>query len=410
MSDGAETIEAAFVGVVAPDTAAFRNAAFSVAGHKCQTNILKATARQGWRWSCILAYRPIPAFPGGRTVFVRACRGPLVGDLIADMPGFINLNPVKQIIWTLSVFARLAKWALAKRGTAKIICVYNLSRPPGIAAYLAARLSGSRILGLLYDVPAVGGPDPKNVAEWAIAGMTRWLIPRLDGRVVVTDAVARDLAPGGHYIVVDGGVEDLASHQVSETRADAETLTLGYAGSLWPINGIDVILKAMEMLPGLRLRLIFAGAGMLEAEVRAAAARDDRIEYRGSLGPGELRAMYASCDVMLNIRRTSILPTPYHFPSKLMEYFEAGRPLLSTAIGHLERDYGPFSFILDRDDAEAVAAGFRKVTRTDRSVLAEMGRRAREFVVTERTWRGQGERIDGYVRTRLLCGSLQQER
>jgi len=399
-------LKAAFVGIVAPDRPEYWNPVFSRAGNSAQLNILKGLAAAGVDLSLVLSFLPTPSFPraGGR-LFVRGRRVALFDGCVARFLPFLNVRPLKQLSWGLAALACLIRWSIRERATRRVVLCYNLSYPPGVFIYLAARLTGAAVVPILFDVGWPIGSDLDSFSQRIIYSMTKWLIPRVEGRVVITESIARDLAPGKHFLHVDGGIDPrevyLPPPRVTSERRE---LVLGYAGSLWPINGIDIMLEAMRGIedPGVRLRI--AGGGMLAERVSREAAADSRIEYAGPLDPEQIRTFIADCDVLLNIRRFSTLQTPYNFPSKLFEYFAAGKPVISTPIAHLEREYGDYCFLLRQDSAPALIDVVRAVRKMDRYEVEAKGRSALTHVRMEKTWAQQGARMAAYLNGEVAGG------
>ena len=85
-------------------------------------------------------------------------------------------------------------------------------------------------------------------------------------------------------------------------RSDAEICTILMFGTLRRNKGVDVLLKAMDLIDSQSIRLVIAGRGFsdIEAQVTAAAHRDPRIraEIRYLTGP-EKDALYRQADLVV---------------------------------------------------------------------------------------------------------------
>ena len=81
----------------------------------------------------------------------------------------------------------------------------------------------------------------------------------------------------------------------------------------------------------------------------------------------------------------------------MLEYLVVGKPVLSTAVAHIEKDYGNFCYVVKEETAAALAEKIVSVKRIPASERYEMGRRAREFMLKNRTWNAQGKRIFAYL-------------
>jgi glycosyltransferase involved in cell wall biosynthesis len=106
----------------------------------------------------------------------------------------------------------------------------------------------------------------------------------------------------------------------------------GYAvfvGRLSPEKGLDTLLGAWERLPG-DVRLKVVGEGSLAERVRAACARDGRIEWLGRRSPEEVLEVVgeAACLVMPSLWYET-------FGRTVIEAFARGTPVVASRIGAL---------------------------------------------------------------------------
>jgi glycosyltransferase involved in cell wall biosynthesis len=396
----------AFVGVVVPDRSEFITEVFSRAGNMTQLNVLRSLAGAGVRVSLVLSFLPTGSYPRAKRLWIPKQQVFLFEGCRATLLPFINIQPIKQLYCGFGVFWRLLLWGIRNRSKPKVVCLYNLSRPPAIFHYAAARLVGAKIAALLYDITIPGVEDPNDVYHRLIFRMTKWIVPRLDGRIVINEAVVRDFAPGKHFLLVDGGVSLETMRRCEQFRKCAERpeFTLAFAGRLWEGNGIPIMLKSFARLSDPTYRLCIAGKGGLEDEVRTAAARDHRIIYKGFLDHEGVMQMYESADVLLNIRLTKLVNLPYVFPSKFLEHLSSGRPVITTAPAHTEKEYGDLCFILKEENPEGLTSLIEKVRGMGAAERTGIASRAKAFMMRERTWERQGTRIAEYLAKKVLNG------
>jgi glycosyltransferase involved in cell wall biosynthesis len=131
---------------------------------------------------------------------------------------------------------------------------------------------------------------------------------------------------------------------------------------------------------------------------------DKRVVYKGILDHAALFKLYEDADLLLNVRVTRSMNTDYLFPSKMLEYLVVGKPVLSTAVAHVEKDYGDFCYIVEEETAAALAEKIVSVKRIPASERYELGCRARAFMLKNRTWDAQGKRILDYLAGPCLNG------
>jgi glycosyltransferase involved in cell wall biosynthesis len=107
---------------------------------------------------------------------------------------------------------------------------------------------------------------------------------------------------------------------------DANDLIFGFIGRIEPEKGIDVVLKAVELLPDAGWQLKIAGRG-LESYVQELKARhtNNRVKW---LGFAKSKDFYAGVDVCLI---SSVWPEP--LPRTLIEGISAGRATICSTAG-----------------------------------------------------------------------------
>ena len=387
----------ALVGSLMPDRSEFRGPAFSPAGQMFQRDLLAALAVAGLPPDVVLSFRGMPSFPRGRVPWSAGATVEVAGFRVRLLP-YVNLQPLKPLTAGLALVAALLAWRWRTRGARRrLIHCMNLHMPPGPFALAAARLTGARLTASLMDVfqPGVSVPDRWR---WRFDFLLqRLVIPRLDGAMVVSRAIAEDLAGDRPVCLIEGGVGRGSVEPLPRRpRPEGAPFTLAFAGSLDAVNCIDFLLDTMDHLPA-GFRLLVAGDGILAGKVRERAARDPRVDYRGLLDFSGVRALYAEADALLCIRRTGGV-REYYFPSKLMEYLASGVPVVATALGHVAEEYGDGLVLLREETPPALAALLGELAATPAAEREALGRRGRDLVLRGKTWEAQGRKLAAFLR------------
>ncbi len=386
-----------YVGSVVRDAPAFWGPAFSPAGNLFQLSLLNGLQAVDAPLVAVLTQRPQRAFPNGPLRWFRGEDVELDGGLRARLLPFLNVPVLRPITVGLAVIG--SAWRIARRSGSRrlVICTHNLSEPPGLFTLLAARLLGGRAVAYVCDVHVPGRLVAASWSRRLDFALQRWLLPRYDGLIVVNENTATDLAPRVPHIRVEGGVTapmlSVADRRMDSRRSDAGLFTMVAAGSLHPGNGISEILGAMRLLHDPSYRLRIAGRGPLEPLVREAQARDPRIQYCGLLTFDQVLDLYASADVLLNVRLTREIDTRYYFPSKVMEYLASGVPVITTCPGNVREEFADIAFLLEDETADSLAQLIASVAALPREERDARGRAARDFMAAEKTWAIQARRI-----------------
>lgn len=402
----------AFVGVFAPVGGdGPQNPAYSAAGQLLQERLLHGLESAGAEISAVFSVRTVPSFPRGRGVLFGPSAQVVAGRYPAREVPFVNLAPVKAVTAGAALLPALVRWAWRNRGRPRAVLLYNVSLPPGAVSVLAGRLTGTPTFAVVADIQVPGsGFVPDNLLRRLDYRLQTGTLPHLDGLVVLTRRMVSDFAPGRPWLLVEGGVPDDAVAAPADSAADgpdgADEAEAGeapvvfmYSGSLTDLKGVPLLLAGFERARGAHLRLWIAGGGPLQAEVQAAAARDPRIRWLGSLTHDEVMRAYAGVDVFVNPHSTRHASARYLFPSKLLEYLSYGRPVITTCnTPEVREEYGEVGYVMEREDPAELAALMERVGAMTPRERRERGARCRALVAERKTWNLQGRRILEFIR------------
>ncbi len=217
----------------------------------------------------------------------------------------------------------------------------------------------------------------------AIGGMRNHQIARHapDVVIAVSEAVARPHLAHvawmrGRTRVVYNPVED--PHPEKANRTPGAPITFGYFGRLGRDKGILTLLAAFDLAAfgrvgvdgyGVdgdlaaggsvhdstlgRARLVIAGRGAEETAVRAAAAADSRVEYRGWVNAAAKDALFAELDAL-------VVPSLWQDPAPLVvnEARARGLAVIGTRVGGIPELIAPTSepLLVPPNDQNALAA------------------------------------------------------
>lgn len=399
MNDRGKELRVAFVGSVIPEEDCPGNPTCNVAGNKFQKNLVLSLRSAIGRAVGTFSYVPAIMFPRGRHVWYGRRLLTIAEGQIARTVPFINLPVVKQLTQAFSIFLSLLVWHWANRREERVVIVYNVFAPHALAVLLARAACGGKALAVVADLP-------HGLYEFAgFWGLLERLdmrvqvgsISRFDGQITLTRMIADDFAPHVPALIVEGGI-DPADETEPGAAVNSETHVLLFSGTLNEVNGTRLMLDAFALLDDPTYRLRIFGRGPLADLVRAAAECDPRIEYLGFHPNSEIVRSQQRATVLLNPRPSAHAITRYTFPSKLMEYMLSGRPVITTRLAGITPDYHPHLFLLDDETPEGLTALIRKVCTMPANERDDFGRSARHFVLQNKSWIRQGQRISEFIR------------
>jgi glycosyltransferase involved in cell wall biosynthesis len=183
-----------------------------------------------------------------------------------------------------------------------------------------------------------------------------------------------------------------------------DEFVLGFCGSLKPWHGIEVLLEACAIAfseePALRLEIV--GGGPLEHLLDSTSLSPERLRALGPLRHADAIERLHDWDVGL----APYLPLEdfYFSPLKVVEYMAAGLCTIASDVGELPTlladDRG---VVVPAGDARRLASGLLELAR-NRGRAAELGRRARAYVLETHTWADNARIVlDSFRRSRELA-------
>jgi glycosyltransferase involved in cell wall biosynthesis len=229
-------------------------------------------------------------------------------------------------------------------------------------------------------------PYPELAAEIERAAFTRTSRVLAVSRPLRRWLEVEGVEPGRIEVVPNAIAPDRIGRRHSR---DDDEFVLGFSGSLKPWHGIDTLLEAAAIAfaqePSLRLEVV--GSGPLEHLLHVADLPADRVRAFGALPHAEALERLRCWDVGV----ASYLPLEdfYFSPLKVVEYMAVGVCPVASDLGDLPAllDHGGRGVLVPAGDAPRLASAFLELAH-DRERAAELGRRARSYVLEAHTWEG----------------------
>lgn len=347
----------------------------------------------------LVSYPQTPSFPKGK-LWIPGYIDKLNNDKEIQFLPTLNLKIVKSKLWGIHSACIIRDWAKRYKDEDLKVLIYNTYHPSVDSIYDACKEVGAKLYAILYDlgVPSKNlGLSRLTMFGYRMAERTaEKYIPLLDGRIIINELIAEHYAPKKDYILVDGGInKQVIKHLFPLKEKTGDVYTFVLAGLLWEHNGTRLILDAMANYTNPNVRVVFAGKGVDGPLIEAAAHKDSRIKYVGMLNMDDLFKLYEEADVLLNLRMEE--EVDFHFPGKLLEYLATGRYVISTPVAHAERDYGEYMGVLHDKTPVGLISMMEEVQQFGKKHLFVTGSKARQFMLDNRTWDIQTQRILQYM-------------
>nr|WP_294810820.1 TIGR04063 family PEP-CTERM/XrtA system glycosyltransferase [uncultured Sphingomonas sp.] len=358
--------------------------------------ILKAQIARGWEVAAVTGPRHGAFDADEETVDgIRFHRTPPVA---AGLPVIGELREV-------AAFARRIE-AVARAWRPDVLHAHS----PVLDAMAAQRVADRLGLPLVYEIrafwedAAVGNGTGRegSLKYRATRALETRAVRKADAVAVICeglkdDLVARGIDPGKILVSPNGVDLNLFGEPLPYDAALAAQLgvagaeTIGFIGSFYDYEGLDVLIEAMPALVAERpgMHLILVGGGPMEAALRAQAAASpaaERIRFVGRVPHHEVELYYSVIDVLVYPRKAMRL-TELVTPLKPLEAMAQRRLVAASDVGghrELIRD-GDTGTLFAPDDPAAIATALSGLF-ADRDQWEARRARGRAFVEEERNW------------------------
>jgi glycogen(starch) synthase len=244
--------------------------------------------------------------------------------------------------------------------------------------------------------------------------MDRWVTTRADAVCTITEALKSSTVELGAaadrvFVVGNGADTDafvprLPPAELRERCLRGGNFVVGFVGSFFSFEGLPMLVQAFAAIraryPGARLVLVGDGEDLAKVEqVVAELALAGSAWVVGRVPHAQVPDFYAAMDVLVYPRYPSKL-TDMISPLKPLEPMAMGRCVIGSSVGgisELIRD-GETGLLFSAGSLPALVEKLETLV-SGKIDAAQMGAKAREFVVKCRQWRHMAESYDAaYVR------------
>ncbi len=229
-------------------------------------------------------------------------------------------------------------------------------------------------------------------------------------------------ATADRVMVVPNGVDVARFHPgVDRTLARdhlglADEVVIGFAGSLKPWHGLDLLMRAFADLTTRHaantwgdtqagdLRLVIVGDGPEHGSLEQLASQlmiDRLVTFTGAVAHHQIPAHLAAFDIAVAPYASS--DGFYFSPLKIMEYLAMGLPVVAPSLGQipllLAGNEGPAGLLYSPDDTQELAGALLKLIR-DPALRHTLGNQGAQQARQHYAWTAVAQRILRRVKVR----------
>jgi glycosyltransferase involved in cell wall biosynthesis len=300
------------------------------------------------------------------------------------------------------VFLWAAFWATKRINRNEALPVFYLSVLEVAEFFLKRRGSFPRAkfiyeLHELARYPENSKPTPKQLEEDALE---REVLSRMDGIFTTTSVLRKVVGERFPHIpseTIPLGMAPAAENAWNHFGAGGR-FKIGYLGQLYDAQGVDVLVKAIALVPQGEAHIIGGTADEISALRRMASDHgvSDRVIFHGFVPPGKAADMLRDADIFVVPAKDTVRMN-YVAHLKIYEYMALGRPIVATRLRSVEEEVedGRTGILVDPDAPQSLAEGIRRLIQDPR-LAKEIANRA--FLQSARYhWDQRAERIIAFI-------------
>lgn len=312
------------------------------------------------------------------------------GIVSTKCTSFVNIPFLQQFLSTAK--KDVFEWCRSHNGN-KHILVYSLnSNLMDIAIKAKKRFKDVELTVIVPDLPEYMGSNPIYNALGLKERNIKWIynnISYFNNFVLLSEAMSVPLGLDNHEFVVMEGIFNSNSQVIENFEFEADTKVVLYTGALSQKYGIDNLIEAFLLIPDSSYRLVICGDGDAKELVQEKALTDNRILYLGKVSHESILAIQKKASLLVNPRTPEGEYTKFSFPSKTMEYFASGRPVLMYKLPGVPIEYFDYCYTLDELTIDALSKKISYILSLPTEVNERIGRKASDFILREKNPKNQ---------------------
>lgn len=369
----------------------------SVAPNNYETMLVKGFVENGAQVDA-MSVPAVAAYPGNPTVLFRQRNELLPFGVTVQWIPFINVQAAKQASIHIYTYCMVKQW-LIKNKDVEEKCVISFSIYPPYTKPLVnlCKKYHCHLSTVITDLPEYmytwGKENP--IAAYFGNVMKKKMLTlqgKCDSYVLFTKKMAARMMIEKKSYVVSEGFSDASIFDGIEVREKNQKKTLVYAGNLSRLYGIRSLMDGFMRTEG-EQELHFYGSGEDVAYIQQCAEKDSRIRYFGRVSREEVLCVLKRAHLIVINKPTADDYSNYSFSSKILECMVSGTPVLTTRVGGMPEEYYPYFYFIDDETPQGIAKAIEDVLALSEETLAEKGRAAKQFAITEKNYLSQTKDI-----------------
>lgn len=315
--------------------------------------------------------------------------------------GFCNLLILNKIQIIISLSFKLIKFLFKNRNSKKVIIVNTADIFILIPFYIAKLLNRNFSSTLILpDIPHfITSLDKKVFLKTKIINLLDSIALKIahkfDSYVFLTENMKQLFTKKTKFVVIEGFANTnlITSHQIIDNKENISNEILLYTGSLKRKFGIMKLISAFENLDCNDIELWICGSGECEEEIMRKSIINQKIKFLGLVENDRAIELQQKSTILINPRNDCDEFTKFSFPSKIIEYLLACKPLIMYKLPGIPTEYYEFVYIPKDNSINELARLILEVKNLPKDQKFTKALRGREYVIKYKNSEVQTKKI-----------------
>lgn len=348
----------------------------------------------------VLSVAPLLDFPRSKFLVAPGARWVIADTIQSTMIPYINVMGLKHATRFIGTYCHTLAWAIKHRSSNRVIVMHGVQSCKIWGVLFACVLLHSLTISFLTDdlgIPLKWEGVFARVIRKIDVFLMKAGLRRVTGVIAMSPQLAAKLAPDRPSLIVPAIHNPSVTPAQVPNKRDGKTFTIGYFGGLHRAYGVSLLLSAFEMANRDDWCWVISGRGDLEDQLKDLAARDPRVKYLGFVASNEFSKVYENIDVLVNPKPVSTPLAFMAFPSKLVEYLGTGKPVITTNLPTLDKDFREHLIVMQADSPKELIRCLEQVASWREEQYETWGMKTRAFVENNLSPLVQGKKIRHFV-------------
>lgn len=298
----------------------------------------------------------------------------------------VNFPLIRNFFNFIFGFLFTAKLCLQYRNEYRIFVADPLVYDISYGALLAARLFRLKKCAVVTDLPTYMAQIDKDgngvsFKKKIKSSFMNNLIAAFDCYVFLTESMNVVNCKKKPYVIIEG-MTYVNSSKI--TPKHVENNIVLYAGGLYEQFGIKTLVEASKKINVPNFELHLYGEGNCIDYINSVSKDYPHVKYMGTLTLEEIVCVESNAKILINPRPSSEKFTEFSFPSKTIEYMSTGRPVLTTPLKGIPKEYFDYLFVIDDESTQGFVKNIEECLCVENDRLDEIGLKSMNYVCNKK--------------------------